>query len=697
MEVRAEADGGLDRFELALLVPVTFVATVGTAGLALAVLGHYRTWLALLIGLPVALAALLPLRRARRVEGTAARSGVAGAVLIALAFFVFAAATPSQHVVLDRDPASYANTARWLVREGGLELDATEGGFEDLPGPVYSSAAVYDMGGGEVEFQFSHFASVPLAVAYDLGGHRALFRLSAFMSALGLLAVYAGACRATGRPLLSLLAPAVLAVGMPLLYVSRDTYSEPYTLAFLWCSMVVMVVMHRRPRTGLAVTGGLLFGALVATRADALVYLALLLPLIALSLAVPAEGDLRRRRAISWATLLVAAAVPAAVGLVDLYLRSGRYITDISDQMDLGRMAVIASAVLSALGCVLWLRWERLRSTLIDLHSRFAAPLAVVAVIGLLIGLFLGWVVRPAVQMASSEVIYGTVATIQQRDGLELVPNRNYAEQTMVWMSWYLGLPGFVLALGGLAVALWRLVRNRVGPMLLGVIALGLPTAVVYWWDPTITPDQPWAARRFVPAVLPVLAVMVVVAFDALARVRRREGEAEWLRPALAGVAALVLLVPPALTLKPVRWQRQQSGYLQPVLEVCDRIGDDAAVVVVGGFAEATLPQTVRSWCGVPAVAAGSLFERSSIEEVAELLDGRGRELYLLGVDESGPRDPEGADELPGWWTSSVIDRWTLAKTLDRMPDAFVEPRSVLPTGRPFGLFLLDASSAEVG
>jgi hypothetical protein len=701
MEVTDRVDGSLDRFELAVLAPIVCVATVGSAGLLLAVLGAYRTWLALLIGLPLAAVALALTGRPQPLRDRASRVGAGAAAVLAIAFFVFAAATPSQHVVLDRDPASYTNTARWLVREGTLELDAAEGGFEDLPGPVYSSAAVYDMGGGDVEFQFNHFASVPLAVAYDLGGYRLMFRVPALMSALGLLVVYAATVRATRRPLLSTVAPALLAVGMPLLYVARDTYSEPYTLAFLWAAMVVAASLHRVPRAAVGALGGVLFGALVATRADALVYVALLFPLIALSVVVPAESRVRRRRVVAWGAFVAAAVPPAAIGLVDLYTRSGRYVTDISDQMELGRLAVLASAVVSVLGAVVWLRWSTLRSSLVGLHTRLARPLAVGAVVALVGGLLLGWLVRPAVQTATSEVVYGTVQTIQERDGLEVIPNRNYAEQTMVWMTWYLGLPTFVAALGGLAVAAWRVVRARIDPMLVGAFALGVPTAVLYWWDPTITPDQPWASRRFVPAVLPVLALMVVVALAALAaallpRLAARRAP-DWVLPALGAVSVAALLIPPALSVLPLRWQRQQSGYLQPVQEVCDRIGERAAVVVVGGFAEVTLPQAVRSWCGVPAVAAGSLFESSSLPEVADLLDERGRDLYLLGVDESGPRSVEGATELPGEWTSSMVDRWTLEKTLDRLPDRFVDPHAVLPTGRPFSLFLIDASGARIG
>ena len=151
-----------------------------------------------------------------RIEIAAAGAAVA----LALAFGAGAGFVSSQHITIDRDPGSYVSTAQWLVEDGSLVVDGRADEFEDVAGLRYQSAAVYDVGDGELEFQFNHFASVPLAVAYDVGGYRLMFRTPAIMSALGLLALFCVTRAATGRPLSSLVAPALMAGGLPLLYAS---------------------------------------------------------------------------------------------------------------------------------------------------------------------------------------------------------------------------------------------------------------------------------------------------------------------------------------------------------------------------------------------------------------------------------------------------------------------------------------------
>ena len=83
-------------------------------------------------------------------------------------------------------------TARWLARDGTLQVDATTGAFEGAPpGVRFNSAATYDTGDGELEFQFNHLVSAALAMAYGIGGQRLLFRMPALAAAAALLPLYA--------------------------------------------------------------------------------------------------------------------------------------------------------------------------------------------------------------------------------------------------------------------------------------------------------------------------------------------------------------------------------------------------------------------------------------------------------------------------------------------------------------------------
>ena len=237
-------------YDMMTLSCIVVLATVGASGLLLAVIGRYATVAALAIGLPLAVLGVFILHRGLPPGATsrAAHLGAGIAVAIAIGYAVFAGITPSQNVVVSRDPGSYMTTAVQLTQQGALEIDARGQAFEGIRGLQFSGAAVYDTGrpfpaksvsgepgeireSGIIESQFNHFASVALAVGLDVGGNRLMFRLPALMAALGLLALYSVTVRATGRPLLSLLAPALLAVSMPLL-LGREI---PIQSRSRWC------------------------------------------------------------------------------------------------------------------------------------------------------------------------------------------------------------------------------------------------------------------------------------------------------------------------------------------------------------------------------------------------------------------------------------------------------------------------------
>jgi hypothetical protein len=122
--------------------------------------------------------------------------------------------------------------------------------------------------------------------------------------------------------------------------------------------------------------------------------------------------------------------------------------------------------------------------------------------------------------------------------------NRNYAEDSLTWVSWYTGWPALVLAGAALALLTRYAVLGRRDPVSgspadpLGARPrpagrLGAVGAV----EPGITPDHPWADRRLVPTVLPVVALLAVWSVAAATR--------RWGRPALA--VGLVLSSSPAV------------------------------------------------------------------------------------------------------------------------------------------------------
>lgn len=695
-------------FELASLAGIVTLGTVGSVGLLLAIVGRYTTIAALGIGLPLAAVALVVLHRNLPEGGTsrAAQLGAAAALVLAVGYGAFAGLTPSQNVVVARDPGSYASTGRWLAREGTLEVDARGPAFGGIRGLRFSGAAVFDVGkpfppatvpgevgeireSGQIEFQFNHLASVALAVAYDIGGYQIMFRLPALLSAVVLLTLYAVTVRVTRRPYVSLLAPALLAASMPFLYVARNTYSESFASTLLWGAVLVLIGVHERPRVGVAAVGGLLLGALVCARVDALLYVGMIFPLAAISIAAATRADVRNARLRAWVAAIIATGAVGAIGWYDLSERSGFYVNSLGPRLSMLRTALVVSASASVIGLVAW----TLAAPLRRLAEHMRRPVAVAGAVVVAAVILYGWLVRPHVETAETPLRLPTIENIQRRDGLPVEPSRSYAEDSLRWMAWYLGAPALAAAIGGLTWATWRAIKGRADAANVTLVILCLGAGALYWYDPNITPDQLWATRRFIPATFPSLAVWAAAAVGALAstgpalRLRRA-------RPA-AGVgalalAAILLLVPPLVTTAPLRWQRIQPGYLKPVLETCDAVGPEGAIIVLGGFGGSTLAQTLRGWCGVPVAAQGSAVSPEKLPALAAEIEANGHRLYLVSPDIRGFNDvriPGGPEPIS---TTAMVQPWMVEQTLDRPPSHYVDPDDALTVPTPFALHVLE-------
>ena len=675
-------------FEVLVIGLVGCLAGTGVVGLGLGLLGVYRTWAALLGGAAVGLAAVAVALRCLESAptGRSARVGALAVLVLVGAGFSAMAVTPSQNLIVARDPGSYLNTAVWLSRTGSLELERDQGTFDEVPDLRYEGAAVYETDEGELQFQFNHLASVVLAAAFDVGGPRLLFRTPALAVGLGLLALYAVTARVTRRPYLSLVAPALLLASMPMLYIGRNTYSEPFTLAILWGALLLLGTLHARPRLAVGLLGGLLMGALVSVRVDALLYVALLAPLAAVSIGAAPDRSMCRARGLAWVGVFGATAAVGLLGWVDLVDRSGRYVSDLAPQIGQLRQLLLGSFGVSAAALAVWCSSSWVR----DRWTRWARPASIVVGAAVVVVLAAAWLVRPLVQEATTGTPFAAVETLQERAGLPIEPDRVYHEYSLWWMAWYLGVPSLVAAIAGMGLLARRFLAGVAGPWGAAVLALGSTSGALYWWNPSITPDHLWAMRRFVPAVLPSLSVLVVVAVAALLARVRWTGLAHG---AVAAAAILAVLVPPALTTWPVHRQRDQNGYLFPVLDACGLAGEDAAMIVVGGVASITLPQTLRSWCGVPVAAQGDAFGRElapvTAASIAASTAQEGRDLYLVAMQpgdleaflvEGGPRPlvTRGAD-----------DRWAHVPRLDGPPREYRGRAQESPVPSPFQLFLL--------
>ncbi len=156
---------------------------------------------------------------------------------------------------------------------------------------------------------------------------------------------------------------------------------------------------------------------------------------------------------------------------------------------------------------------------------------------------------------------------------------RLYSEQTMTWVTWYLGGITIVLAIVGVGLLLQRLVARPDAAVVLVLTEAGAGTAL-YLLSPQITPTQIWAMRRYVPAALPFLFLAAAFATASVVAVLPRLGLGRpWNRIIPVAAAVGIFAFPLGVTL-PVANYRTQVGFLGVVDNLCATVGPDAAVMV---------------------------------------------------------------------------------------------------------------------
>ena len=249
---------------------------------------------------------------------------------------------------------------------------------------------------------------------------------------------------------------------------------------------------------------------------------------------------------------------------------------------------------------------------------------------------FGAWFVRPLVQHVQAHGTNPTVEFVQRINRLPIDGTKRYAELSVRWISWYVGpitLTIAIVATAALAMALARgtaRLPTQVATFLLA------PPALLYIWRPTITPDQVWAARRFLPAVFPAVILLMFAALCALVRsTDRRVARFAGPRRSLAFVLAIATVVFPWLTIRDVSQMTEQRGLFPVVTAACKILGHNSAVVVLE---EATSnvwqsdPQTLRSFCNVPVAVMLNRPDAGVLRSLAAQWRAQGRRLFVVAA-----------------------------------------------------------------
>ena len=599
------------------VLPALLVASWLLAGFPLLLIGHFTPVLTLAIAVLIA-AVLVPLGW-RWIPAPspgawpAARAGKAGtpwwsvaAVLaIAVGFGADQVIYHSQFIIVMRDPASYFQFAEWISRHGSLPIPQDRAAFGGVNGSVFDfNSFAFHQVGHTVVPQFMAGLPMVLAGALWVGGANAALLAAPVLGAAALLA-FGGLTARLAGPRWAPPAVLALALSLPEQFTSRSNYSEPLTqILFLGGLCLVIDSLSRDGTAGdriIAAIAGLALGLTVLVRIDGASDILPVIPYCGLLFLC------RRRQALP---LVGGVAVGAAYGLTDGLVFSRPYLQVNKSSVVL--LALAAAMVLVATLAALPLLWNR---GLPQVKGRWIPDAAAVLAAGVVVA----FAVRPYLHTAHAamkRVTEQSIAGYQRSNHVSVDGSRTYAEMSLHWVFWYIGVPVVILGTVAAALLTRRCLRGQAPLWTLPLITFAWSIVTVLY-RPAITPDQPWASRRLVPVVLPGFILLAAWATSWLV---------SWLsehsHPRVASVGSgLVLsaaLVLPAVittfglglgvrtggaagitfTADGLAFKTTYADELAAVDRLCAAIPANSTVVIVDRPVADRLTEAVRGMCG---------------------------------------------------------------------------------------------------
>jgi dolichyl-phosphate-mannose-protein mannosyltransferase len=393
---------------------------------------------------------------------------------------------PAEYVLNSRDPGVYTLFADRLARTGALlHRDPLVGAVASfhpfLEGKKYPGFYIYGQDLIVPQFFPGPFAFLGLGnLAGGLWG--SLF----VVPIMGALAV--GMAFVLGKELFGrwagLIGATLLATSYTQVWWARHPASEVMTqlliIAGLW--FAARFARGAGPITGML--SGLLLGGVMLVRVDAFLAAAVVPLLFGYDL-------LTRRPARRWLYPGIPLALFAGATLLYLNTVGARYLYVIYNEHGLGRaldlapFAAVIAAVFAGFFLYVRQRWGRRIGAYLEVRGgRFALTGALCLAAAALWAYFVLPVPWESLPDGSRDF-------------------EAYRTQILVRLVWFTTPAVAALGLAGFVLAAHRL--NAARALLLGAL---LSFGVLYAAIPNVSPDLPWATRRFVPAFFPALSLL---------------------------------------------------------------------------------------------------------------------------------------------------------------------------------------------
>jgi len=574
---------------LPVMLPVG-LAAFSVVAMALLVANSFYLPLLLTIGLPVAAGAMWLVRRVVHYAGRPGneRSRARADVLVVLGIIMWVGLNvpfAAQHIRTDRDPATYTVAGAWLATHSNLHIPKPAV-LSDLPGITANSLGFNTsaLNPNEIYAQGAHLLPALLGVVGKIFGTTAMLHFNVVFGGIALFAFY-GFVRVVLKPKWAALSVVALALSLPFIYFSRDTYTEPLTLMLVFSTLTLLLYASRSRKLLPWIVAGMTAGAMALVRIDAYVFLAALEVYAAFRL-VTATADERAARLRQTAAFALLATAVAFLGWVDVSQLSSGYYRDLHPEI-VAQFYLIAvvTVVLVAAVAVAWkveiLHWFRRQAARLALQRGIIAAIALFFIV---LGTRAAWLFVMAITGRA-----------------DAMPVEAYARgTTMLWLLWYIGPLLTLAGVAGFAYGWTHLLRGKAGQLLPLFLALGADCAL-YLLNPNISADQVWASRRFLPIIFPAFIILGVLVLQHASRyIGARFGRLQLTGQAVV-LAAFVAVAGPSLASLPF-WTLRPFAELSQTETLCQQLPKNAVVVWVGqegGFAT----QPTQAFCGVESLS----------------------------------------------------------------------------------------------
>lgn len=533
---------------------ITSLALSLSVVLVLATAGHYSLERLLAVNLAITFAAAAAARFRLRLGAAAPRPSLACVLpLVLVAIGIWRFFPPAEYVIGGKDPGVYIAEGIQIAQRGTYVYQdpvvASVPAFaRDLFFPSHGRAEYYglrfmgffvmDPDRGTVVGQFPHLFPASVAIGYGIDGLTGARRAVGTWSVLGLLAVYFVGAHLAGRAA-GAAASILLSLHVIPVWFARYPNAEVVMQTFLFAGLLALARALGAGGRGFSPLAGLLLGLLLFLRIDAMLAVAAILA--GLMLLVAAGGRWLPGFLVVLGTI-GALAVAYLLGPLRAYAELP--ILFITHNImwwhhlgaTIGIALVIAAVVASS-------RHPGLSSR-VDAHAPAIIAAALIAA-----AIYALYLREPAGRLAGHDA---------------------YALRHFV--AFYLSLPALVAALAGYAL----LARDRFwrSPALMVTVAV---FSWFFFYKIRIVPEHFWAARRFLPVILP--GAMLCIAAAATWGMR----QTGWRRTvSLAiGAAFLVLLGSQyERASRPVVDHVEYAGMIPHLEELAARVQDDDLLLV---------------------------------------------------------------------------------------------------------------------